>query len=158
MRVAVITISDRCSSGEAVDESGPAVAAAAAEQGWEVVSSSIVPDDQGEIGAAIRDGADRIGADVILTTGGTGFGPRDVTPEATLEMVDRQAQGIAEALRYESLKMTPFAMLSRGVAGIRGRCVVINLPGSPRAVRECMVVLSAVLPHAVSIVAGGRHE
>jgi molybdenum cofactor synthesis domain-containing protein len=158
MRVAILTASDRCSRGDAVDESGPGIAAYCREQEWDVIEMLIVPDRRDAIAGAILRWADDLHADVVLTTGGTGFGPRDITPEATQDAVDRLAPGIAEALRAESMKHTPRGMLSRGVAGLRGRCLVINLPGSPTAVLQCMAILTPVLAHAVSVMGGSSHD
>jgi molybdenum cofactor synthesis domain-containing protein len=117
----------------------------------------MVPDDRPRIEATLQELAGA-GLDLVLTTGGTGLGPRDVTPEATLAVVDRLVPGLAEAMRQESLKKTPHAMLSRGIAGVRGRTLIVNLPGSPRAVRECFAVIAPVLTHAVDILGGGGHE
>ena len=158
MKVAILTSSDRCATGSAQDESGPAIAALCTERGWLVEAADVVPDDASEISAAIRRYVDTLGVDLVLTTGGTGLGPRDITPEATLAVLDRPAPGIAEALRIHSLKTTPFAMLSRGVSGLRGKTLIINLPGSPKAVRECMEQLVTVLPHAVAIAGGAKHS
>jgi molybdopterin adenylyltransferase len=154
-RGAVVTISDACSRGEREDSSG-AVLRELLGTVSEVVESRLVPDDRLLIEATLRELA---GArlDLVLTTGGTGLGPRDVTPEATQAIVDRPVPGLAEAMRQESLKKTPHAMLSRGIAGVRGRTLIINLPGSPRAVRECFAVIAPVLTHAVDILAGGGH-
>ena len=143
-RVAVITASDAGSRGEREDRSGPAVEKMAAEAGFSVVSSQMLPDDQEMLSQAMRELCDRNAADLILTTGGTGFSPRDVTPEATLSVIERAAPGIPEAMRYYSLQITGRAMLSRAQAGIRGGTLIVNLPGSPKAASEC---LSAVLPH-----------
>jgi molybdopterin adenylyltransferase len=154
-RGAVVTISDACSRGEREDASGAALfelLAAVAD----VRERRVIPDDRPTIEATLRALADD-GVDLLLTTGGTGLGPRDVTPEATLAVVDRLVPGLAEAMRQESLKATPHAMLSRGVAGVRGHTLIVNMPGSPRAVRECFAVIAPVLPHAVHIMAGGGH-
>ena len=157
MKIAIITISDRCSAGEAVDASGPAIRELCEQAGWQVICQAIIPDERDQIALAIRRCADEESADVVLTTGGTGVGPRDITPEATLDAVDRIVPGIAEALRSESLKSTPFAMISRGVAGLRGKTLVINFPGSPRACRECMEIVRPILQHAVEVAGGARH-
>jgi molybdopterin adenylyltransferase len=154
IRFAILTISDRSSRGERADTSGPALAQKVTGQGWQVLHQSLVPDefnlirdllaawaDQGEPGAS--------GVDVILTTGGTGFSPRDVTPEATQAVIDRPAPGLAEAMRAASLKITPHAMLSRATAGIRKHTLIVNLPGSPKAAVENLEVLLPVLDHAV---------
>lgn len=157
MRVAVVTASDRCARGESVDESGPAAAAFCQRLGWEVVQQRLLPDERSLLRDALREAADDLAVDLVLTTGGTGLGPRDVTPEATADVVDRWAPGIAESLRASSLKITPFAMLSRGNAGLRGTTLIINLPGSPRAVLQCLEVLEPVLAHAVAMMAGEGH-
>jgi molybdenum cofactor synthesis domain-containing protein len=123
----------------------------------DVVQHRVVPDNVEVIAGALCHGADVLRADLLITTGGTGLGPRDVTPEATLKVIDRQAIGIAEAIRAVNLQGNPLAMLSRGVAGLRGRTLIINLPGSPRAVSESLEVLRPVLKHALAIVAGAAH-
>ncbi|MEK7873890.1 MAG: MogA/MoaB family molybdenum cofactor biosynthesis protein [Chloroflexota bacterium] len=122
-------------------------------QGQEV-RYAIVPDERERIAEVLREWADSGQVDLILTTGGTGLGPRDVTPEATRDVLDREAPGLAEAMRADTLKKTPFAMISRQVAGARGRCLIVNLPGSPKAVRECLEVVLPVLPHAVELLRG----
>ncbi len=157
MRAAVLTCSDRCSRGEAADTSGPYVAGRLEEEGWDVVETRIVPDEVAVIRAALLHWADEAGVDVIITTGGTGFSMRDVTPEATLQTVDRRAPGIAELIRLEGLKKTPHACLSRGEAGLRGRTLVVNLPGSLKAVRDGMDTLMPLLAHAVRMIAGEGH-
>lgn len=154
-RGAVVTISDACWRGEREDASGVALAELLATVA-DLVDTRIIPDDCALIEATLRELAGQ-GIDLLLTTGGTGLGPRDVTPEATLAVVDRQAPGLAEAMRQESLKTTPHAMLSRGVAGVLGRTLIVNMPGSPKAVRECFAVIGPVLPHAVHIMEGGGH-
>jgi molybdopterin adenylyltransferase len=154
-RGAVVTISDACSRGEREDASGAALRELLATLA-DVSESRLIPDDRAQIEATLRELA-ASGIDLILTTGGTGLGPRDVTPEATLAVVDRQAPGLAEAMRLESLKKTPHAMLSRGVAGVLGRTLIVNMPGSPKAVRECFDVIAPVLGHAVQIMGGGGH-
>lgn len=158
MNAAVLTCSDRCARGEAVDTSGPHVAERLQEAGFDVVELLVVPDDVAAIGAALRRWADELGVDVVITTGGTGFSPRDVTPEATLAVVDRRAAGIAELIRAKGLKKTPHACLSRGEAGLRGRTLVVNLPGSLKAVRDGMDTLVPILAHAVRMIAGGDHD
>jgi molybdopterin adenylyltransferase len=152
---AVITISDACSRGLREDTSGLALRELLSTLA-EVKAHRVIPDERPIIEATLRDLADQE-LDLLLTTGGTGLGPRDVTPEATLSVVERLVPGLAEAMRQESLKATPHAMLSRGVAGIRGRTLIVNMPGSPRAVRECFAVIAPVLPHAVHIMEGGGH-
>jgi len=151
LRFGILTVSDRSSRGERPDASGPALIERIAQIGWQVVWDDIVPDDAGILAETLTQWADAGQLDVILTTGGTGFSPRDVTPEATLAVVERQAPGLAEAMRAESLKITPYAMLSRAVAGMRGRTLIVNLPGSPKAACENLGFIAAVLPHAVQL-------
>ena len=153
MRIAILTISDRSYSGEREDTSGPALVAAVQAQGWQVVSTMILPDDLAQISEQLTRWADSGKIDIVLTTGGTGFSPRDITPEATNTVIHRPAPGLAEAMRNASLKITPHAMLSRGVAGIRQRTLIVNLPGSPRAALENLSVILPVLPHAVQLLA-----
>ncbi len=151
LRVGILTISDRSSRGERPDASGPALEAVVVAQGWAVAKKAIVPDDQAAIQEMLAGWADAGQVDVILTTGGTGFSPRDVTPEATLTVVERQAPGIAEAMRLASLQVTPHAMLSRAIAGIRGHTLIVNLPGSPKGALENLEVILPVLPHAIEL-------
>jgi len=151
MRIAILTVSDRAWRGERADASGPALIEAVLAQGWQVVQTLILPDDLEQLAAQIAQWADSETMDVILTTGGTGFSPRDVTPEATAAVIQRPAPGLAEAMRQASLKITPHAMLSRAAAGIRGQTLIINLPGSPRAAVENLAVITPVLPHAVQL-------
>jgi molybdopterin adenylyltransferase len=151
MKVAVLTVSDRSAKGEREDRSGPALRALAEAQGWQVAVVAIVPDEQQTIERTLAHWADNREADLILTTGGTGFAPRDITPEATLAVVERQAPGLAEAMRAAGLRVTPHAMLSRGIAGIRGRSLIVNLPGSPQAAREGFEVILTALPHAIAL-------
>ena len=157
VRAAIITVSTRGAAGERVDESGPAMRDALAAAGHQIVHTELVPDDVGGVATAILN-AVRAGANVVLTSGGTGLSPNDVTPEATRRVIDREVPGIAEALRARSLEKTPHGMLSRGVAGAVGATLVVNLPGSPRAVRESLEVLLPVLPHAIELLAGGTGE
>jgi molybdopterin adenylyltransferase len=157
IRTGILTLSDKGSRGERVDTSGPAIAqmlagASSDRASFEVTRQEIIPDDREGIEATLRRWAQTL--DLAITTGGTGMGPRDNTPEATLAVIDREVPGIAEAIRAASLLKTPFAMLSRGVAGTAGACLVVNLPGSERAVRECLEVVLPVLPHAVELLHG----
>jgi molybdenum cofactor synthesis domain-containing protein len=152
IRVAVLTVSDRVAAGVRDDAGGGALYGLVEGAGGEVVARGVVPDERAAVGAAIRRMAAE--ADVVLTTGGTGLGPRDVTPEATRDVLDREAPGIAEALRHASLAITPFAMLSRATAGLAGRTLVVNLPGNPKAVGEEWAVLAGVLGHAVATARG----
>jgi molybdenum cofactor synthesis domain-containing protein len=157
VRAAVLTVSTSVSARRAEDRSGPALAARAEAAGCEVVSMEVVPDDFSLIEDRLHHYADA-GVDVVLTTGGTGFTPDDITPEATRAVIDREAPGIAEAMRAVSLGHTPMAVLSRAIAGIRGTTLIVNFPGSPKAVEECFGVLEPVLPHAVRTLRGeSRH-
>jgi molybdenum cofactor synthesis domain-containing protein len=158
IRAVVITVSDRCARGEQKDESGAALVELLKEVGAEVVATDILPDDLEPLSAALRAYADRADVNLVVTTGGTGFSPRDNTPEATRAIIEREAPGLAEAMRLETLKQTPMAMISRGVCGIRSRALIINLPGSPKAVRESFSVIEPVLHHAVQLLAGKAHE
>ncbi|HEU5288741.1 MAG TPA: MogA/MoaB family molybdenum cofactor biosynthesis protein [Candidatus Limnocylindria bacterium] len=157
IRAGIITVSTRGAAGERPDESGPAMREALTAAGHEVVSAALVPDDIAKVANAILE-AVRAGANVVLTSGGTGLSPNDVTPEATRRVLDREVPGIAEALRARSLQKTPHGMLSRGVAGAVGGSLVVNLPGSPRAVRESLETLLPVLDHAVELLAGETGE
>jgi len=147
----VLTVSDRSSRGEREDTSGPALIELIKDIGWELVAYAVLPDEQEQIQAQLIDWCDSSEMDVILTTGGTGFSPRDRTPEATLAVIERLAPGLAEAMRFASLEKTPHAMLSRGVCGIRGRTLIVNLPGSTRAARENFSVVRPVLEHGVAL-------
>ncbi len=158
--VGVLTISDSGARGERADTSGEAICAmVAADLPDAVVSAgTIIPDECLLIAATLREWCDEKHLNLILTTGGTGLAPRDVTPEATRSVLDREAPGIAEAMRAESLRHTPFGMLSRGIAGIRGRTLIVNLPGSPKAVKECLRCILPVLPHAINLLTEGPRE
>jgi molybdenum cofactor synthesis domain-containing protein len=149
IRAAVLTVSDKGSRGEREDESGAALEELLVAMGAAVVERAIVPDEREQIAAALRRLADETEANLVLTTGGTGFTARDVTPEATLDVLDRPAPGFAEAMRAGSLVTTPHAMLSRAVSGLRGRTLIVNMPGSPRACREQFAMIAAALPHAI---------
>ncbi|MFM8320098.1 MAG: MogA/MoaB family molybdenum cofactor biosynthesis protein [Chloroflexota bacterium] len=151
IRVGIVTVSDRSARGERPDASGPALAAAVQRQGWQVQRQAVVPDEQQAISRLLAEWADAGTLDVLLTTGGTGFAGRDVTPEATLAVLDRQTPGLVEAMRLESLKVTPHAMLSRAAAGIRKRTLIVNLPGSPKGAIENLQTILPVLPHAVQL-------
>lgn len=151
IRCGVLTISDRSARGERPDLSGPALVAMCQQNGWHIAVQQIVPDEPDQIQQVLRDWCDSDRCDILLTTGGTGFAPRDITPEATAAVIRRSAPGLAEAMRQESLRRTPHAMLSRGLAGIRARTVIINLPGSPKAAVENLAVVLPVLPHAVEL-------
>lgn len=155
---AILTVSDKGAAGQRLDQSGALARDILIGAGICVARYDIVPDEMKLIADRLARWADEGDIDLIFTTGGTGLTPRDVTPEATLSIVHRTVPGFAEAMRAESLKKTPMAMLSRAVAGTRGRCLIINLPGSPRAVRECLEVILAVLPHAVETLKGEGGE
>ena len=151
IRFGILTLSDRSASGERADESGPALAEQILAQNWLVTKQAILPDNESAIRAILIEWADGGEVDVILTTGGTGFTPRDITPEATRAVIERDAPGLAETMRAESLKKTPHAMLSRAVAGIRGHTLIVNLPGSPKGALENLQTILPVLSHAVQL-------
>lgn len=154
IRAAVITASDACSRGERADDSGVALAELLEGSGAEVLEKRILSDDLEPLVQTLKEFAGRDDINFIITTGGTGLGPRDNTPEATLQVIEREVPGIAEAIRAESLKVTKMAMISRGVAGVASGTLIINLPGSPKAVRESFAVIKPVLAHAVDLLAG----
>jgi molybdopterin adenylyltransferase len=158
LKIAVLTCSDTRSRGEAEDTAGAALVAACQDRGWEIAATEVVPDDRAVIAASLVRLADEIGVDVILTCGGTGFGPRDVTPEATLEACDRLAPGIGEAIRAGSMQITQRAMLSRALSGLRGRTLVVNLPGSRKAAAESFEFVADQLEHATEMMRGGGHD
>ncbi len=151
VRVGILTISDRSSRGEREDRSGPALREKVIAMGWLVEEQDIIPDEIAGIKETLTRWADSGRLDVVLTSGGTGFASRDVTPEATNESIERNAPGLAEAMRAASLKITPHAMLSRAVTGIRGNTLIVNLPGSPKAALENLEAILPVLPHAVQL-------
>lgn len=151
IKFAILTVSDRSSSGLREDLSGPVLQGAVTDYGWEVTQTDIVPDEISAIEERLCHWSDSEKINVILTTGGTGFTPRDVTPEATQAVLDRNAPGLAEAMRAGSLTITPHAMLSRAVAGIRKKTLIINLPGSPKGALENFRIIAPVLPHAVQL-------
>ncbi|MBN1179301.1 MAG: MogA/MoaB family molybdenum cofactor biosynthesis protein [Anaerolineae bacterium] len=154
IRAGVVIVSDKGYAGERADASGPLLAELLQRIGAEVIGPTIVPDEPEQIEAVLIHLADVEHVDVVLTSGGTGPTPRDQTPEATLAVIERQMPGLAEVLRFEGYRKTPLAVISRGVAGIRGRTIIVNLPGSPKAVREGMETLAPILPHAVRMVRG----
>jgi molybdenum cofactor synthesis domain-containing protein len=151
IRAVVLTISDSASRGEREDQSGPAVAAELQSLKAEIVAAEILPDEREQIAARLRHFADAGAANLIVTTGGTGLSPRDVTPEATRDVIEREAPGLAELMRAESLKITPLAALSRSVCGARARTLIVNLPGSVRGARENLAAIVRLLPHAISL-------
>ena len=154
IKAVVITASDACARGEREDTSGAALVQLLTDLGAEIVAARIVSDDLDPLAELLCEFADSDDVNLIITTGGTGLGPRDNTPEATEGVIEREAPGIAEAIRAESLKVTPMAMISRGVAGVRSGTLIINLPGSPKAVKESFAVIAPVLPHALDLLAG----
>jgi molybdopterin adenylyltransferase len=158
IRAVVITVSDACSRGERKDASGELLAQLLKETGAEIVATKILSDDLDPLADALKGFADRDVVNLIVTTGGTGLAPRDNTPEATLAVIEREAPGLAEAMRNETLKQTPMAMISRGVCGVRSGALIINLPGSPKAVRESFAVIEPVLNHAIALLAGKPHD
>jgi molybdopterin adenylyltransferase len=157
-KVAIITISDRGAKGLREDASGPLIKEMIKDLPGEVIHYEIVPDEKEKIVEALKRNADELLADLILTTGGTGVSPRDVTPEATLEVIEKEVPGFSEAMRAESLKKTPHAMISRAVCGIRRKSLIVNLPGSPKGVRENLTVILPALPHALSKIKGDPSE
>jgi molybdopterin adenylyltransferase len=157
MRVAILTISDSVSRGERKDLSGPGLVARCKKLGWSVVSTELTSDDPIEIGKHLRSIADSEKADLLLTTGGTGLGPRDSTPESTLELADRTIPGLAEEIRRKGIEKTPTAVLSRGVAVVRGKSIIVNLPGSPQGAVESLDAIAHLLPHAVEVLRGAHH-
>ena len=157
-RVAIVTLSDKGAAGQRTDESGAVIREIAEQNGYEVVSYTLLPDEREQISAELRRLCDENVAELVLTTDGTGFSPRDCTPEATLDVAERLAPGIAEAMRYSSLNITKRAMLSRAVAVIRGGTLIVNLPGSPKAVRENLEYVIPALGHGLEILTGRAGE
>lgn len=157
-KVAILTISDKGSRGEREDKSGPTIKQMIKDLPADIIYYEIIPDEKDKIIEALKMASDQLKADLILTTGGTGLSPRDVTPDATLEVIDKEVPGFSEAMRAESLKKTPHAMISRAVSGIRGSTLIINLPGSQKGVRENLSVILPALPHALSKLKGDPTE
>jgi molybdenum cofactor synthesis domain-containing protein len=154
IKATVITVSDACARGERKDTSGEVLVQLLLDLGAEIVATQVLSDDLEPLATALLDCSERSDVNLIVTTGGTGFAPRDNTPEATLKVIEREAPGLAEAMRMETLKQTPMAMISRGVCGIRSGTLIINLPGSPKAVSESFAVIAPVLKHAIALLAG----
>lgn len=150
--VGILTISDAGSRGQRVDTSGQVIRELVEARGWRVLRADLVSDEREQIADRMRHWSDEV--DLVLSTGGTGLGQRDVTPEATRTVIEREVPGLPEAMRYLSAQQTPMAWLSRSVAGVRGRCLIINLPGSPKAVRECLGVVLPLIPHALETLHG----
>ncbi len=153
-KIGILTVSDGVAQGVRKDLSGQVIQDIMTQSGFQVAKRAVVPDEVERIAEVLRNWADKEKLALVLTTGGTGVGPRDVTPEATLSVVERVVPGLAEVMRAESLKKTPMGMLSRQVAGIRGRCLIINLPGSPKGVRECLEAVMSAIPHALGLLSG----
>jgi len=154
LKVGILTISDKGAQGQRLDESGKVIRDSFSPSDSHIVKYEIVPDEMDVICHKLVEWADEGNADIIITTGGTGLSQRDVTPEATLAIVDKVVPGFAEAMRIKTFNTTPTAMLSRATAGVRRKCLIINLPGSPKAVRECLGVILPAIPHAVEIIKG----
>jgi molybdopterin adenylyltransferase len=158
VRVAILTVSDSVAEGKREDRSGAALAERARQRGWDVTAAAVLADDREAIAAKLAEWIDAGTAELVLTTGGTGLGPRDVTPEATAAIADRLVPGLAERMRQTGAASNPRAALSRAVAATRGRALVVNLPGSPRGAVESLDAVAELLPHALEVLAGARHD
>jgi molybdenum cofactor synthesis domain-containing protein len=158
MTAGILIVSDRCASGKMEERTGPAIRKVLEEKGWTVGEYAVVPDERDEIGKTLKDWADVKGLHLVLTAGGTGLGPRDVTPEATRAVIEKEADGLVHLMRAEGLKHTARAALSRGVAGTRKNTLIVNLPGSPRGAEESLRAILDVVPHAVAMMRGEGHE
>jgi len=156
IKVGIVTISDRCSAGKRKDESGEFLKKKTAKAGWLLVSYQVIPDEEKVIKDTLVQLADKKKVDLILTAGGTGLSPRDVTPEATRKVITKEIPGISEVMRMKSLDKTPYAVLSRGISGFRKETLIINLPGSLKGVKECLEIIFPVIPHALEIIKGGK--
>jgi len=157
IKVAILTVSDSCAHGKREDVSGQTIKEILPKDKFEICEKKITSDDHQTIANELKYFSDKAGIDLVLTTGGTGLGPRDVTPEATASVCERMVPGLAEILRAEGFRRSPYAVLSRGIAGVLKNTLIINLPGSPKAVRECLEIILDVLPHAVDMMRGGGH-
>lgn len=158
LRVAIVTVSDSVSLGRRQDQSGPAVGERCAALGWKVISTHVVSDDSAVIQVRLRDLAESGQVDLVLTTGGTGIGPRDSTPEATTGACEKLIPGLGEMMRHKCMQAAPRAVLSRGVAGVRGRTLIVNLPGSPQGAVESLNAIADLMPHAVEVLGGASHD
>ena len=158
LRVAILTISDSSSSGTRPNLGGPTMRERCLNLGWQIVSEAVLPDERAQISEKLKQLADSGTLDLILTTGGTGLGPRDVTPEATVDVCDRIVPGLAEFMRDRGIQSTPRAALSRAVAGTRGNTLIVNLPGSPKGAVQSLNVIADLLPHALEVMRGARHD
>ncbi len=157
MKIGIITVSDSCSVKKREDKSGPLIRQMVESLG-KVIKYEIIPDEKDSISQTIKEAVDQLKADLVLTTGGTGVSFRDVTPEATREVVEKEIPGFGEFMRQKSFKTTPLAVLSRATAGTRGKSLIINLPGSPKAVKECLEIILPVIPHCLDMIKGKGHE